>query len=62
MKKENEIEKKLSLKKLQIVKLNLIRGGAGNLNLIGEVGGNDGGTNGDTTGSKNCQAGLDTRL
>lgn len=43
MKKENKIGKKLSLKKLQITKLNLIRGGDGN----------DNGTNGDTT-SQNC--------
>ncbi|KAA0127865.1 hypothetical protein FY557_10690 [Chryseobacterium sp. SN22] len=43
MRKETDIEKKLSLKKLQLTKLNLIRGGDGN----------DGGTNGDTT-SKNC--------
>ncbi|WP_294273058.1 hypothetical protein [uncultured Chryseobacterium sp.] len=44
MKKETNIGKKLSLKKLQLTKLNLIRGGDGN----------DGGTNGDTT-SKNCK-------
>lgn len=44
MKKENKIETKLSLKKLQITKLNLIRGGDGN----------DNGTNGDTTTSQFC--------
>ena len=46
MKKENKIEKKLSLKKIQVTKLNFIRGGD-----------NDGGgsmTNGDTTTSKYC--------
>lgn len=44
MKKENKFEKKLSLKKIQMTKLNFIRGGDGN----------DGGTNADTT-SKNCK-------
>lgn len=39
MKKENKIGKKLSLKKIQLTKLNLVRGGDGN----------DNGTNGDTT-------------
>jgi len=43
MKKGTDIEKKLSLKKLQVTKLTLVRGGDGN----------DGGTNGDTT-SKTC--------
>ncbi|QQV02410.1 MULTISPECIES: hypothetical protein [Chryseobacterium] len=44
MKKEKKLEKKLSLKKMQITKLSLIRGGDGN----------DNATNGDTTTSKNC--------
>lgn len=45
MKKENKIEKKLSLKKIQIAKLNFIRGGDGN---------DDNMTGADTTTSINC--------
>jgi len=44
MKQKEQTEKKLSLKKLQITKLSMIRGGDANDNL----------TNGDTTTSKNC--------
>jgi len=43
MKKQKQIEKKLSLKKIQITKLNLIRGGDGGDGTM---------TNGDTTSSK----------
>ncbi|UEQ75801.1 hypothetical protein [Chryseobacterium arthrosphaerae] len=42
MKKEHKCEKKLLLKKVQLIKLNLIIGGDGNV------------TNGDTTTSVNC--------
>jgi len=44
MKQKEQTEKKLSLRKIQITKLSMIRGGDANDNL----------TNGDTTTSKNC--------
>lgn len=45
MKKENKSEKKLSLKKLQITQLNMIRGGDGDIDTM---------TGGDKTASKYC--------
>lgn len=45
MRKQKQIEKKLSLKKIQITKLNMIRGGDGNDDTM---------TVKDTTTSKNC--------
>ena len=48
MKKENKIEKKLSLKKIQMTKLNFVRGG----DRI-----DDNVTGVDTTTSKNCDNG-----
>lgn len=50
MKKENKVGEKLSLKKIQITKLNFIRGGGG-------VGLDDNATGVDTTTSKNCDNG-----
>ncbi|WP_445432830.1 hypothetical protein [Chryseobacterium indoltheticum] len=50
MKKENKIEKKLSLKKIQMTKLNFVRGGSGS-------GLDDNATGVDTTTSKNCDNG-----
>ncbi|WP_160315965.1 hypothetical protein [Chryseobacterium sp. Hurlbut01] len=48
MKKQKQTEKKLSLKKLQITKLNMIRGGDGDIDTM---------TGGDTTNtSKNCNS------
>lgn len=52
MRKESKAEKKLSLKKIQHIQLNSIRGGGGPKEMDGNV------TNGDTTettGSKHCQ-------
>ena len=45
MKKKKKFEKKLSLKKLQITKLNMIRGGDGDIDTM---------TGGDKTASKYC--------
>lgn len=50
MKKENKVGKKLSLKKIQITKLNFIKGGGGS-------GLDDNATGADTTTSKNCDNG-----